>query len=107
MFSFANISTAKTPLASVAVVITGTAPILHDNWLHHSFAPPRCPERRDIRNLPCSSATNTAGSVTLLFMYGARVLTAIAAAHINSILSQFINCSRITLPTESNDMTLS
>ena len=103
----ANISTAKTPLASVAVVITGTASILHDNWLHHSFAPPRCPERRDIRNLPCSSATNTAGSVTLLFMYGARVLTAIAAAHINSILSQFINCSRITLPTESNDMTLS
>jgi hypothetical protein len=38
--SVANISTANIPLASVAVVITGIAPILTASLLHHSLAPP-------------------------------------------------------------------
>ena len=35
------------------------------------MAPPICPESSEIRNLPLSSATSTAGSVTLLLRYGA------------------------------------
>jgi cobalt-precorrin 5A hydrolase len=44
-----------------------------------------------IRYFPPSSATSTAGSVTLLLRYGAIVLTAIATAHTNNILSLTAN----------------
>ena len=101
--SAANKSTANIPLVSVAVVITGIAPILSASSLHHSLAPPICPESSEIRNLPLSSATSTAGSVTLLLRYGAIVLTAIAAAHTNNILSHIANSFLITLPTVAKE----
>ena len=58
-----------------------------------------------IRYFPPSSATSTAGSVTLLIRYGAIVLTAIATAHTNNILSLTANSLFITLPTAANDTT--
>ena len=47
------------------------------------FAPPIWPDKMGITNLPFSSHTMTAGSVSLDLIYGAMALTAMPAAPIN------------------------
>ena len=62
----AHSSTANTPLASVAVVMTGTAPHAFASRRARSLAPPRWPESSGIAKRQHSSSTTTAGSVALL-----------------------------------------
>ena len=70
------------PRTSEAVVTTGTAFRISAVHSVRRFAPPTCPERREIANCPASSTTITAGSVSLSFKYGAISRTAIPAAPI-------------------------
>ena len=66
---FAHSSTANTPFASVAVVITGTAPHTAASARARSLAPPRWPERMGTAKRPHSSSTTTAGSCALLWQW--------------------------------------
>ena len=74
------------PSRSVAVVTTGIACKMSAARQASSFAPPRCPDSRDITNLPNSSTTSTAGSFFLLCIKGAMLRTAIPAAPMKMIL---------------------
>ena len=67
---FAHSSTANTPFASVAVVITGTAPHTAASARARSLAPPRWPERMGTAKRPHSSSTTTAWSCALLWQWG-------------------------------------
>ena len=77
---FAHSSTANTPFTSVAVVSTGRAPQTLPMARARSLAPPRCPDKMGIAYRAHSSTTTTAGSVVLLFRWGAMARTAIPAA---------------------------
>ena len=77
---FAHSSTANTPFASVAVVITGTAPHTAASARARSLAPPRWPERMGTAKRPHSSSTTTAGSCALLWQWGAMARTAMPTA---------------------------
>lgn len=48
-----------------------------------SLAPPKCPDKSDIENLPSSSITTMAGSFALDSIYGWHILTAMPVAEIN------------------------
>ena len=76
----AHSSTANTPLASVAVVSTGTAPHTAEIRRARSLAPPRCPDSMGTAKCPHSSTTTTAGSSLLLLTQGAMARTAMPAA---------------------------
>ena len=88
----AHSSTANRPLASVAVVITGTAPQAAASRQARSFAPPRWPESSGTAKRPHSSSTTTAGSVALLWQWGAMARTAMPAAPTNTRASAAANC---------------
>ena len=64
--ALAQRSTAKRPLTSVAVVMTGTAPQTSASARASAFAPPRWPDNRGTANCPPSSTATTAGSLALL-----------------------------------------
>ena len=64
-FSVAQVSTENFPFTSVAVVITGTAPIAWAMVFVRPLAPPIWPDKREIAKVPCSSTHTTAGSVRL------------------------------------------
>ena len=96
-FSFANTSTANFPCRSVAVVMTGSASRILAASSASALAPPRCPDRREITNFPCSSMTRTAGSVFLSCTNGAMLRTAIPQAPIKISAS----ASRNILPVQS------
>ena len=61
----AHWSAAKTPLTSVAVVSTASAPVRAAIRRARSLAPPRWPDRMGTAYRPASSTTTTAGSVLL------------------------------------------
>ena len=85
----AIVSTAIFPETSEAVEITGTAPVISPKIFAASFAPPRCPERREIIKFPSSSIVRTAGSISFDFIKGAIVRTAIPEAVIKRKVSYF------------------
>ena len=70
----------KHTVASVAVVITGTAPHTAASARARSLAPPRWPERMGTAKRPHSSSTTTAGSCALLWQWGAMARTAMPTA---------------------------
>src|SRR3972149_189505 len=76
---------------SVAVVMTGFAPIILAILFARLLAPPKCPERRLITYLPFSSITTTAGSSALFFKKGAMLLTTMPLAMMNTRPSDFPN----------------
>ncbi len=80
----AHSSTAKTLLASVAVVSTGVAPQTPAMRRARSLAPPRWPDRMGTAKWPHSSTTTTAGSSVLLLTWGAMARTAMPAAPTNT-----------------------
>ena len=80
LFFIAHSSTAVRFLTSVAVVTTAFPPVISAMRRANPFAPPMCPESRDITFFPASSRTTTAGSSVLLFIKGAIVRTAIPQA---------------------------
>ena len=90
----ANTSTAKSPFTSVAVVITGTAPMHPLIRSARALAPPTWPDRIGIEKRPPSSTTTTGGSVILSFINGAMARTAIPAAPTNTMAL----CSRNMVP---------
>src|SRR5208282_4521183 len=79
------------PRSSVAVVTTGMAPISLATILASLLAPRIWPERRLIAYLPKSSTTTTAGSVFLLAMRVAMLLTTIPTAITAIIASKSLN----------------
>ena len=79
-FATAQLSAAGTPRRSVAVVMTGIAPVLAASSTLSAFAPPIWPERTGMMCRPSSSMTSTAGSVVLSFTCGAIALTAMPQA---------------------------
>src|SRR3990167_7766731 len=87
---------------SVAVVITGFAPIIFAISFARLFAPPRCPERRLITYLPFSSTTTTAGSSALFFKKGAMLLTTMPLAMMNIRPSYLLNAYLIFLLRSSH-----
>ena len=89
----AHASTANTPLASVAVVMTGTAPQTAASARARSLAPPRWPERIGTAKWPHSSSTTTAGSTALLRQWGAMARTAMPTAPTKIRASTWANCS--------------
>ena len=76
-FSAAKTSTAKRPRPSVAVVITGWAPMASASTRLRRFPPPTWPDISEIINLPFSSETRIAGSLNLSLAKGAIHRTAI------------------------------
>ena len=90
-FSLAKRSTENASFMSVAVVMTGCAPVAAAISSASSFAPPTCPERTGITKLPCSSITMTGGSLSLSRTNGATVLTAIPAAPTKTSASPSLN----------------
>ena len=72
----AQASTENFRLMSVAVVMTGVAPRTSASFRASSLPPPMCPESRQMEKLPSSSTATTAGSVSLLFTWGAISRTA-------------------------------
>ena len=89
----AHASTANTPLASVAVVMTGTAPQTAASARARSLAPPRWPERIGTAKWPHSSSTTTAGSTALFRQWGAMARTAMPTAPTKIRASAWANCS--------------
>ena len=81
----AHSSTAHSFLTSVAVVITGVAPIRLAIFLESSLAPPTCPDNIGMTNSPASSRLIIAGSVNLSFKNLDISLTVIPMAPINII----------------------
>ncbi|MPN50598.1 hypothetical protein SDC9_198229 [bioreactor metagenome] len=101
-FSTAQTSTANRPFISVAVVITAVAPKSSATSWASLLAPPICPDRMGITNLPPSSMTRTAGSFSFPFKCGATVRTAMPAAPIKMIpflalKAFFVNSPRSSL----------
>ncbi len=92
LFLFANKSTANFLFRSVAVVITGTAPVFFAIWFARSFAPPICPDKIGMTYFPFSSITSTGTSCSLSVRCGATALTAIPQAPINN--KAFCSCIR-------------
>ena len=80
-------SGARRSWTSVAVVMTGSAPTAAETSLAQAFAPPRCPESREIQCFPHSSMTSTAGSDALLTTCGAMARTAMPDAMMKRIPS--------------------
>ena len=76
----AHSSTANTPFASVAVVMTGTAPHTFASRRARALAPPRWPDSSGTAKRPHSSSTTTAGSAALLRQCGAMARTAMPTA---------------------------
>ena len=79
-WALAQRSTAKRPLTSVAVVMTGTAPHAFASARASALAPPRWPDRSGTAKFPPSSTTTTAGSAALLLQWGAMARTAMPTA---------------------------
>src|SRR5439155_1052320 len=73
-------STAGKPRASLAVVMTGTAPSALATSLASAFAPDTWPPRTLIANCPASSTTTTGGSRFLLRASGPRMRTTMPRA---------------------------
>ena len=91
----AHSSTANTPFASVAVVMTGTAPHTAASLRASSLAPPRWPERTGTAKRPHSSSTTTAGSDALLLQWGAMARTAMPTAPTKIRASLCANCRAV------------
>ncbi len=98
VLGLAHSSTANTPLASVAVVMTGTAPQTAASARASSLAPPRWPESSGTANRPHSSSTTTAGSVALLRQWGAMARTAMPTAPTKIRASACANCALSNRP---------
>ena len=92
---FAHSSTAKMPWASVAVVITGTAPHTAASARARSLAPPRWPDSTGTAKRPHSSSTTTAGSDALLRQWGAMARTAMPTAPTKTRASLCVNCRAV------------
>src|SRR3972149_239392 len=86
-------STQGRPQISVAVVITGRAPVAAAISFARELAPPRWPERRLMLNCPLSSTTTTAGSRCFAFTRGAMALTAIPVAEIKTTAEDDLKAS--------------
>ena len=71
-------------MASVAVVITARAPLAKAQRSASSLAPPRWPESSEMANLPASSMTTTAGSVSFDSSSGAIMRTTMPVAMIST-----------------------
>ena len=94
-FFFANRSMAKLPCRSVAVVITGIAPMASDSRSASSLAPPTCPDKSGITCCPCSSMTITGLSCSLSVIQGAIARTAMPQALINTSARWAAICSPV------------
>ena len=92
---FAHSSTANSPLASVAVVMTATAPQMAAISLARSLPPPRWPETTGTAKRPHSSTATTAGSRALLFRNGATARTAMPTAPTNTSASKAPKASAV------------
>ena len=86
-WAIAQLSMAGMPRTSVAVVITGAAPVFWAISRARSLAPPMWPDRMGITCRPISSMTTTAGSVALSRMSGAMARTAMPHAPMKSSAS--------------------
>ena len=98
------------PFMSVAVVTTGTAPMCPATLTAMPLAPPMCPDRMGMQNLPSSSTEMTAGSTVLFLMKGAISLTAMPTAPTKTMASHsakdlsvhsLMEHSTFSMPTES------
>ena len=98
-FSAAHASQENLPAPSVAVVITGCAPISSASFKASAFAPPMWPDNTGMTNFPLSSITMTAGSVVLLFICGAVSRTAMPQAPMNISASLCSNSFFISAAT--------
>ena len=104
-WALAQRSTAKRPLTSVAVVMTGTAPHAFASARASALAPPRWPDRSGTAKFPPSSTTTTAGSAALLLQWGAMARTAMPTAPTKIRASSCAKCSavqpfRVTSPPQ-------
>ena len=85
--SVAQVSAENFPSTSVAVVMTGLAPIFSARRLVMALAPPMWPESREMTKVPPSSITSTAGSVFLSRTQGAMARTAMPVLPMNRMAS--------------------
>ena len=95
-FSFANTSAGNAPFRSVAVVITGDAPVASAISRASAFAPPMWPESTGMTCSPSSSRTSTGGSSSLSRTKGATERTAIPAAPMKTRASLFLKAAAHT-----------
>ena len=89
------------PLTSVAVVITGRPPTIPATRSASSLAPPRWPESSDITLSPRSSATMTAGSLSLPLRCGATARTAMPQEETKTSASASAKRAPVHSPSEA------